>query len=215
MLFLSGSRDSVIATLPLPGVVCVNCRMPGTLTGLVISRYRHLFWIPAFSFGKTSISTCRHCKQVLPFREMSAAYQLPMQAAQYEARIPLTHFTLLLLLAAYTIISLSITWFEQRKLAQAPATDETTIQPTAPTTIAGLRYKVNVTDDGRQYGLIEVTAMTADSVEYRMTGILKGALTPASATQALHDSVALTNAHQRVLLQQWQYSLDRGFFKRL
>lgn len=210
MLYLTGSRTVVIATVPLPGIVCINCREPNTLIGLVLSRYKHLFWIPAFSFGKRSISTCQHCKQVIAFREMPAAYQWPIQDAQHQARIPITHYTLLLLLGAYGAISLSINWLEQRKLSQTTVA----IRPAPSIVNAGLRYKVSVADEGRQYGLIEVNTVTPDSVEYRMTTILKGTLTSASATQALHDSVEPTNAHQRVTLKQWQYSLERGFFKR-
>ncbi|GAA4028306.1 hypothetical protein GCM10022409_10510 [Hymenobacter glaciei] len=171
----------------------------------------HLLWIPAFPIGKTSITTCQHCKQVLYFREMPATYQWLVQEAQHHARTPRTQFSLLLLFGAYATISLTINWVEKRKEADQPSV----VQEPSITEAAGQRYKVNVTDDGRQYGLIEVTAVTADSVEYRMTNILINTPTPASVTQALHDSVSPTNAHQRATLEQWEYSAKQGFLKPL
>jgi hypothetical protein len=81
--------------------------------------------------------------------------------------------------------------------------------------VPGTRYKINVTDDGRVYSLAQVTKVTPDSVFYRLTDALHGALSDASAAQALRDSVAPANANQRLSAQQWHYSTTRqGLFKR-
>lgn len=211
MLFLFGIRNAAIATERLSGLACTNCHTPEALAGTVFSRYTHLFWIPAFPVGKFSVTACQHCKQVLTAREMPTTYRAPVQAMQQQARTPLTHFTLLALFGLFIIISLLINIFEKPSPATATATSAAQVQE-----IVGTRYKFNVTDDGRQYGLLEVTSVTADSVYYRMTNPLRGSLTAASTAQALRDSVAPANAHQRASQEQWNYSSKgQGLFKRL
>lgn len=211
MLFFYGVRNAAIATAPLPGVACAHCQVAGKLSCTVFSRYVHFFWIPVFPIGKTSATACQHCKQVLTPREMPPAYQSPVRAVQQATGTPLTHFALLVLLGAVMVLGFGISLF--RKPGN-PATPTAT--SAAAQTVAGTRYKFNVTDDGQQYALIEVTDVTADSVHYRMTDPLRGRLTAASATQALHDSVAPANAHQRASTQQWQNSATgQGLFKRI
>lgn len=211
MLFLFGTRNTDIATAPLPGLACAHCHTPEALSCTVFSRYVHLFWIPAFPIGKTSVTVCQHCKQVLTLREMPPAYQAPVRAIQQAAQTPLTHFALLILVGAVVLIGFGISFFSKPGTAAAP----TATAAPGPEAV-GARYQFNVTDDGRQYALIEVTRVTADSVHYRMTDPLRGTLTAASATLALRDSVAPTNAHQRVSTEQWQNSTTgQGLFKRL
>ncbi|MDO7845054.1 hypothetical protein Q5H92_01705 [Hymenobacter sp. M29] len=211
MLFLFGTRNATIATAPLPGLACANCHTPEALTCAVFSRYVHLFWIPAFPISKTSITVCQHCKQALTTREMPASYRAPVQAVQQQARTPLTHFALLLLFGAVVALGLVMSLFGKSTTRPDAATN------TAASTVAvGSRYRFNVTDDGRQYSLIEVTRVTPDSVQYRMTNPLRGSLNDASATLALRDSVAPANAHQHVSTQQWENSsTGQGLFKQL
>ncbi|MET4075237.1 hypothetical protein [Hymenobacter sp. UYCo722] len=200
-----------MAIAPLSRLACAQCQTPGALSCTVFSRYAHLFWIPAFPIGKFSVTVCEHCKQVLTAREMPASYHAPVQEIQRQAKTPLTHFALLALFGLFLIISLLINIFDGQK-----NTTETTISTAPAQEIVGTRYKFDVTDDGRQYGLLEVIDVTADSVHYRMTNPLRGSLTAGSASQALRDSVAPANAHQRASTQQWNYSSKgQGLFKRL
>ncbi|MCI1188768.1 hypothetical protein MON38_15175 [Hymenobacter sp. DH14] len=212
MLFFLGIRRSTIATEHLSGLACAYCHTPETLTCTVFSRYVHLFWVPAFPVGKFSVTSCQHCKQVLTAREMPASYVAPVQAVQQQAKTPLTHFALLLLFGAVVLLSLLISVFGKKEPTAAAATAASA----APVPEAvGTRYKFDVADEGRQYGLIEVTGVTADSVQYRMTNALRGRLTTASAAVALRDSVAPGNVRQRASREQWNYSSKgQGLFKR-
>ena len=211
MLFLFGIRNATIATEQLSGLTCAYCHTPETLTCTVFSRYVHFFWLPAFPIGKFSLTACQHCKQVLTAREMPASYRAPVQAAQQQAQTPLTHFALLALFGVVMLLCLLISVFDKTKPDAAAAASVAPV-PEA----VGTRYKFDIADEGRQYGLIEVTGVSADSVQYRMTNALRGRLTTASAAVALRDSVAPGNAHQRASLEQWNYSSKgQGLFKRL
>ncbi|GAB3670886.1 hypothetical protein GCM10027594_34800 [Hymenobacter agri] len=211
MLFFFGIRNTAIATEHLSGLACAYCHTPEALMCTVFSRYVHLFWVPAFPIGKFSATACQHCKQVLTAREMPASYRAPVQAVQQQAKTPLTHFALLLLFGAVVLLCLVISVFDK---AKPEAVSAATTAPARE--VVGTRYKFDVADEGRQYGLIEVTGVTADSVQYRMTNPLRGRLTMASAAVALRDSVASGNAHQRASLEQWNYSSKgQGLFKRL
>ena len=103
---------------------------------------------------------------------MPATYRIPVQALQQQARMPRTQFTLFALFALFglfLIISLLINTFDEPR--NMPAT---TTSAAPARKIVGTRCKFDVTDDGRQYGLIEVTGVAANSVQYRMTNPLRG-----------------------------------------
>lgn len=210
MLFFFGVRNSVIAAEPLSGLACANCQTPEALTGTVFSRYLHLFWIPVVAIGKSSVTACRHCKQVLTAREMPASYRAPVQALQQRARTPLTHFALLLLFGAVVAFGMVMSVFGTSK-PTTPATGSA-----AAEAAVGNRYQFKLGGYGQQYGLAEVTKVAADTVYYRMTGALRAPLTAASATLALRDSVTRNNANQRASTQQWHYmTTGQGLFKQL
>ena len=211
MLFFFGISNAAIATEHLSGLACAYCHTPETLTCTVFSRYFHFFWIPAFPVGKASVTACQHCKQVLAAREMPASYYAPVQAMQQQAKTPRTHFALLALLGLFILISVLINAFDKAKPAAVTATSAAPARE-----VVGTRYKFDVADEGRQYGLIEITGVTADSLQYRITNPLRGRLTKASAAVALRDSVAPGNTYQRASLEQWHYSSKgQGLFKRL
>ena len=210
MLFFYGTRSTAIAVAPLPDLACAYCHSPESLTCTIFSRYIHLFWIPVFPIGKSSVTVCQHCKQALTQRQMPASYRGPVQAFQQQASTPVTHYMLLALLGAVFLISFVASLFKPHQATEPASSTAGSAE------VVGTRYKFNVTDDGRQYALMEVTRVTPDSVHYRMTNPLRGSLTAASASLALRDSVAPANDHQRVPTQQWQYTTSgQGLLKRL
>lgn len=214
MLFFYGVRTTPVLTAPLPDLACAHCQTPNGLSCTVFSRYVHFFWIPVFPIGKDSVTECAHCKQTLLAREMPASYRAPVQAVQQQAGTPLTHFALVLLLGAFVAFGMVMSLFgkSDKSTATAPVSAQET---TAGSAVAGTRYKINMTDDGRVYSLAQVTKVTPDSVFYRLTDGLHGPVSDAGATLALRDSVAPANANQRLSTQQWQYSTTgQGAFKR-
>ncbi len=99
MFFVQGTGSSVIGTYELAGVRCASCNAPGAVAVTVYSRYAHLFWIPLFPFRKVAVSQCNRCEQTLEQYQWPAAYQEPGQELIRQARLPLTNFAGLLLIA--------------------------------------------------------------------------------------------------------------------
>ncbi|MBO0357935.1 zinc-ribbon domain-containing protein [Hymenobacter sp. BT186] len=224
MLLFFGIGNTRITTVPLPGVACVHCGTTTSLTSTVVSRYFHLFWIPAFPIGKTSVTVCQHCKQTLTAREMPAAYQVPVQAIQAQARIPLTNFALLILLGVAMVFIFVVAKTtppdadsESSSAASAAASTGTAENAFRDEQVAvGARYKFKANDDGRSYGLVQVTKVTTDSVYYKMTNALRGELSDASAALALRDSLSTAVPTNAVAKLQWHYATTgQGMFKPL
>jgi hypothetical protein len=49
---------------------CTNCGAQNNVELHMFQRYAHIFWIPFFPIGKTGVSQCGQCKQVLKLKEM-------------------------------------------------------------------------------------------------------------------------------------------------
>ncbi|HEX8428052.1 hypothetical protein [Hymenobacter sp.] len=223
MLFFFGTGNSRVNTVPLPDLACVHCGTVNSLTSTVFSRYFHLFWIPAFPIGKTSVTVCQHCKQTLTTREMPAAYQVPVRAIQTQARTPLTNFALLILLGVAVVFIVIV----GRTSPGTSSSKSSAANRVAATGSAennfrdelvevGARYRFKASDDSRSYGLVQVTKITPDSVYYSMTNVLGGELSDASATVALRDSLSTVIPINVVAKLQWHYATTgQGMFKRL
>jgi hypothetical protein len=224
MLLFFGIGNTRVTTVPLPSLACVHCGTVDSLTSTVISRYFHLFWIPAFPIGKTSVTVCQHCKQTLTAREMPATYQAPVQAIQAQARTPLTNFALLMLIGVAIVFIFVVVLVTPRT---ADSESSSTVNDTVSTGTAenafrdeqvavGARYKFKANDDGRSYGLVQVTKVTTDSVYYKMTNVLRGELSDASAALALRDSLSTAVPINVVAKLQWHYATTgQGMFKPL
>lgn len=86
---------------------CPNCNTSGSVQMNVFQRYAHIFWIPMFPIGKTGISQCQHCKQILKLKEMPASVKLGYENLKTHAKIPLWAFSGLLVIAL-AIVGFSI-----------------------------------------------------------------------------------------------------------
>ncbi|MGG9971558.1 zinc-ribbon domain-containing protein [Ferruginibacter sp. SUN002] len=49
---------------------CPHCGTQNSIDMYVLQKYAHVFWIPFFPMGKTGVSQCDHCKQMLKLKEM-------------------------------------------------------------------------------------------------------------------------------------------------
>ncbi len=58
---------------------CENCGTQNSIDLYVFQKYAHVFWIPFFPAGKTGVSVCNNCKQVLKLKQMP-----PQLAERYE-----------------------------------------------------------------------------------------------------------------------------------
>ncbi len=65
-----GIGSTNVRSEQLDMTVCPSCGKRGTIILNIFSRHFHFFWIPMFPIGRTGISQCLHCKNVLELKEM-------------------------------------------------------------------------------------------------------------------------------------------------
>lgn len=205
MLFFFGLGQTRITTTALPGVTCAYCGTPESLTATVFSRYSHFFWIPVIPIGKFSLTQCGHCKQVLEKKEMPAAYQAPVAAAQSQARLPVTNYLVLILLGIAVLFIIGVGLFSDKTSTAkaAPATEGSSQEEVSAMPAAGAVYSMPL-GPGR-YTLLQITKTTLDSVYFRLTNPLQAEPTEAAITGALRDSLSVPNPAANVWsARQWR-----------
>jgi hypothetical protein len=78
---------------------CPNCGTQHSVEMHVFQKYAHVFWIPFFPMGKTGISQCDHCKQVLKLKQMPPGLVDSYNNIKAQTRTPVWMFAGLALLA--------------------------------------------------------------------------------------------------------------------
>ena len=118
----------------------------------VFGRYAHIYWFPLFPLGKTGAAECGHCLQVLQPKEMDHALKQALREAKQQVRVPVWHFSGLLLLA------IAVMW---GLIAQSNHQKNTESFVQAPH--KGDLYH-NRTENGH-YSLLKVQDVTGNSVK--------------------------------------------------
>jgi len=72
--------------------ICPNCNTTNSIQMNVFQRWAHIFWIPFFPIGKTGVSQCLHCRQVLKLKEMPASLKLSYDNIKSQTTIPVWTF---------------------------------------------------------------------------------------------------------------------------
>lgn len=71
---------------------CPNCNTANSIQMNVFQRWAHIFWIPFFPIGKTGVSQCLNCRQVLKLKEMPASLKLSYDNLKTQTKIPVWTF---------------------------------------------------------------------------------------------------------------------------
>jgi hypothetical protein len=90
---------------------CPNCGTPNSIEMHVFQKYAHVFWIPFFPIGKTAISQCGHCKQVLKLKEMPASLKTDYENLKVQTKTPVWTFAG----AALLVIAITLGVISDRK----------------------------------------------------------------------------------------------------
>ena len=101
-MIVYGTRSSQLAKEMVPQK-CTNCGTPNSVDLYLFQKYAHVFWIPFFPIGKTSVSQCNNCKQVLKQNEMPPALQSSYENLRKDYRPPVWMFAGLALVALLII----------------------------------------------------------------------------------------------------------------
>ncbi len=149
-MIIYGSRAKLIAKEIVPGK-CPHCGTLNSVEMNVFQRYAHVFWIPFFPVGKTGVSQCDHCKQVLKLKEMPADLRLTYDNLKGQAKKPVWMYTglgLLAVLVTIGVISSKAQDEKNAKLIQEPRNGDV--------------YEIK--NNSRQYTLYKVAQVKGDSV---------------------------------------------------
>jgi hypothetical protein len=150
-MIIYGHRASHLLTEAVPGS-CTSCATPDSRRVSVFGRYAHVYWIPLFPFGKTGVAECGHCRQVLQDKEMDPALKQATQALKQRVRVPIWHFSGLLLLVIAIIGGVIAN-------GKAKKDTQTFIQAPHPGDLYHIR-----TENGH-YSLLKVQDVTGNSVK--------------------------------------------------
>lgn len=77
---------------------CENCGTQNAIELHVFQKYAHVFWIPIFPMGKTGLSQCNHCKQVLKLKEMPSSLKQSYENLKVKTKTPIWMFSGLLII---------------------------------------------------------------------------------------------------------------------
>jgi hypothetical protein len=133
---------------------CPNCESQNTLDLFVFQRYAHVFWIPFVPIGKTGVSQCGNCKQVLKLNQMPAYLKAAYQRAQAQTKTPIWMF--LGLAAVVVLIGVAVLDGKKKDAKNA----QLILSPQAGDV---MEYKTKT----GSYTLLKVESVTADSVFMR------------------------------------------------
>lgn len=130
---------------------CPHCGTQNSVELHVFQKYAHLFWIPLFPMGKTGISQCDHCKQVLKLKEMPSSLILSYDNLKSQTKTPVWMYTGLVLFVLLIGVGMFNEGEKNKKNAQlilAPKNGDV--------------YEIKTKEN--QYTLYKVDAVEGDSV---------------------------------------------------
>ena len=149
-MIIYGSKSKELAREILTDK-CQNCGTQNSIDMHVFQKYAHVFWIPFFPMGKTGLSQCDHCKQVLKLKEMPATLTASYDNLKAQTKTPIWMFSGLALVAALITIGVISDNKKGEKNAQLILTPQ-----------VGDIFEVKTKDS--QYTLYKVDQIEGDSV---------------------------------------------------
>lgn len=132
---------------------CPNCRTANSIQMNIYQRYAHVFWIPFFPIGKTGVSVCESCRQVLQLKQMPESLKPAYDNAKSNTRIPVWTFIGVFLIAAGIVagvISEKQTAEKVGKLILAPKVNDV--------------FEIKLKDE--EFTLYKVTKVAHDTVYF-------------------------------------------------
>ncbi|MCR5886432.1 zinc ribbon domain-containing protein [Hymenobacter sp. J193] len=156
-MIIFGTKNSLVRTMPQPGLVCPSCANSEQMHLSVFSRYLHIYWIPLLPFAKTAVAQCLHCKGTWAQKELPAeasGMRQALETLKKQTRAPWWHWVGLLLLLAVAAFGL---WMSGRNK------EDNATYLAAPQ--AGDVYTVRKNDSTSEYSLLKVVSTQGNTVE--------------------------------------------------
>ena len=99
MLIYGTSGAKNLKTQHHVGSTCPHCNETGTMESGVFSRYAHVYWIPLFTLGKTSVTQCTSCGTEITANNRPVEVDNQVQDLKKDNPIPFWHFSGVILIA--------------------------------------------------------------------------------------------------------------------
>jgi hypothetical protein len=103
-MIIYGSKATHVAT-EHTAEKCNSCGTQNSVQLNIFQKYAHIFWIPFFPIGKTAVSQCHHCKQVLKLNEFPSSTKLAYDNVKNQKKAPFWMFSGLALVAVFIVFS--------------------------------------------------------------------------------------------------------------
>lgn len=149
-MIIFGSKATQVASETI-NEKCASCGTPNSIQMTVFQKYAHVFWIPSFPMGKTSITQCSHCKQVLEKKEFSRNLHTNYEILKSKSKTPIWTFSGIAIFTAFIIWGGFISKQKEELNANLILTPQ-----------KGDIYEVKL--DRRQYTLYKVEKVSGDTV---------------------------------------------------
>ena len=104
-MIIYGSKTKQLAKEVLTDK-CPNCGTQNSVELYVFQKYAHVFWIPFLPLGKTAVSQCDHCKQVLKLKEMPSSLKTSYENLKSQTKTPIWTFSGLAIVAVLITIGI-------------------------------------------------------------------------------------------------------------
>lgn len=130
---------------------CPHCGTSNSIDMHVFQKYAHVFWIPFFPMGKTGVSQCDHCKQILKVKEMPDSLRQSYENLKTSSKTPVWTFAGIALVVGLITLGIISDKKNDEKNAQLI---------TAPQT--GDIFEIKIKE--RQYTVYKVKEVSKDSV---------------------------------------------------
>lgn len=134
---------------------CPNCGRQNSIELYVFQKYAHVFWIPVFPMGKSAISQCDHCKQVLKEKQMPSTLLSSYTTLKGQSKTPVWTFAglaLIIVLVAFAFVSEKNKNEKNAKLILSPQSGDI----------------LEIKTEDLQYTLYKVDGLNGDSVLIRV-----------------------------------------------
>lgn len=102
-MIIYGSKATQIATEHILDK-CSNCGTQNSVQMTVFQKYAHVFWIPFFPIGKTAVTECSHCKQVLEKKDFTGNLKSDYELIKSNSKTPIWTFSGLALISVFIIM---------------------------------------------------------------------------------------------------------------
>lgn len=152
-MIIYGSKSKELAKELLTDK-CPNCGTQNSIEIHVFQKYAHVFWIPFFPVGKTGVSQCDHCKQILKLKEMPSSLILSYENLKAQTKTPVWMFAGLALVAVLITIGVIAGKNKDEKNAKLILTPQ-----------SGDIFEIKTNDN--QYTLYKIDQVEGDSVFIR------------------------------------------------